>query len=610
MKRQLIHWRNILLHSLKSQLIFSFMLMSLIILSISYFFIYLYILDLLQKRTEESTIQTFQQTESSIDTFSEEMDKITKRFLLEDQLAKFIDNDISSETEEIERIKGISNLTASLFGDYVYIHSVYIFKDNREILGFTGNRNFYIKAGENHPFYRSKTFIQTRKNYPRVVWTGGNRSKEFDMPFDSLEPTEEIVSISRNLKPTYRGAPSGMLVVNIKEMKVMDFFNRLSNPKKSKIFIIDRDGVIISSADKSELREKYNSINRLDPNQTFGSFAGRENGIQVQTIYRRIGGMGWVLVKEVPMSEYLKDALLLRFLILIMFALSLFLALLLSSFWIRRIVKPIREMLKAMRHVSQGRQGSVEAIHPHNELGMLSRQFNQLSHNVVTLIEKNQRIEEEKRKLEILTLQTQINPHFIYNTLNTIKWMAIINKTMNVAQCITALGNILKPLFKDVSIFQLMSDEITLSENYIQIMNARIGEAVKVTFSIEADLYDALVPRFILQPLIENCFEHGSKDKVQLSTIHIVAMRVQDDLLLTVTDNGKGIESKRLDDVRAAIYHHGTKEEDHGIGLYNVNQRIVLNYGEQYGLMLDSSLGEGTVVRIKMPIKYKSSENT
>jgi Predicted signal transduction protein with a C-terminal ATPase domain len=348
----------------------------------------------------------------------------------------------------------------------------------------------------------------------------------------------------------------------------------------------------------------------IKPDETYGSFVYKKDKLQKQLVYYRLGQTGWILVSEIPLNELSNDVLSLQKIVFLMFSISLMAILLITPVWIRKLMQPLNELSKAMKAVSGGGLGMTVSKMPKNELGIVIRQFNKMSSSILNLVEENKSIEEEKRRLEIETLQSQINPHFLYNTLNTIKWMAMMMNAENIVGSLTALGNLLRPIFANNSINCTIGEEIEYVENYIKIMNFRFGEGVKVTFDIPELLLPCQILRFTLQPIVENAFSHGMKKQNYIGVIKISGYDQGEQILLEVADNGEGISKEVLDQIKDSLLHLNPEMHKNSgsmsIGLSNVNRRIKLHFGESYGISIDSNMNDGTKVSIKLPKVQKS----
>lgn len=257
-----------------------------------------------------------------------------------------------------------------------------------------------------------------------------------------------------------------------------------------------------------------------------------------------------------------------------------------------------------MQEMERGNLGISLESDDDNELGMLARGFNRMSQSMIGLIEDNRKAEEQKAQLEIRMLQSQIQPHFLYNTLNTIKWMAIVIKADNISQSLTTLANLLKPIFNRTDLMWTFREEIHYIDNYIKLMNVRYGQGIQVEWSYPDSVADYRVLRFILQPIIENAIVHGMEAHNYTGTIRIAAEEHRDDICLVLSDTGTGMTEQRLGQLKEILDGEQTNEQSSlniGIGLQNVNKRLQLHFGSHYRLEIESEINRGTTVTLRFP---------
>ena len=297
----------------------------------------------------------------------------------------------------------------------------------------------------------------------------------------------------------------------------------------------------------------------------------------------------------------------LKYLLTILLAVFILLAFLISMFWIYALTKPLNQLISGMKTMGDGHWGIKLNETATSDFRFITEQFNQMSDNIQSLIHENQVIQEERHELAIQNLQSQLNPHFLYNTLNTIKWMAIVSKADNVAGCVTALGNLLQPLFRNTQTTWPLREELNYLKNYLCIMNYRTGEPVNFYSDIDPSIYNCTVPKFILQPLFENAISYSNPSSEIKNSISLTGHRQSGQIQLILQDNGLGIPSEKLTVLQnlLASTEDYTKPLDRaslppgiGIGILNTNRRIKLQYGNTCGLSIRSQEGAGTCITI------------
>ncbi len=317
------------------------------------------------------------------------------------------------------------------------------------------------------------------------------------------------------------------------------------------------------------------------------------------------GVTGWSFSQILSEQQFAQQKgfyyLLIAGICLVIFCLGILLMILLNRI-INVPVKAIRTKIDAVSHGDFSRDPAIEWDH---ELGDIGKGINSLSTSIVTLM--NKRIEDEKHKkdLEYQILQSQINPHFLYNTLNSIKWMATIQGAKGIAEMTTALARLMKNVSKGTSLPIPLREELELVNDYFLILQYRYGGSIALECKVASeDLYSCLIHRFTLQPIIENSLFHGIEPKGQAGTITVTAVSKESDsgkiLEICVKDNGVGMSPETIQKVLNGEESASTDFFRH-VGIHNVNQRIQYAYGENYGISITSEVGVYTAITITIP---------
>ena len=324
-------------------------------------------------------------------------------------------------------------------------------------------------------------------------------------------------------------------------------------------------------------------------------------------IERSLNHSNWNMQITIPFSVFFTSV---RALLATSFAISLcssLLVTLVSSLIGHKLLNPFQDIVSQMDEIHSENLEKRLLPQEYEELDNLTDHFNSLMDRVQQLIRLSHSDAEEKRVLEMQALQSQINPHFIYNSLTTIRWMASMARAENVCQALLALSNVLRPIFSNSGTFWKLSSEQNFLENYCSIMAYRIGYKTALTFEFPESFSEMDVPRFILQPIVENSLIHGLSTIYDESarSIQISAARNMQYLDIFVTDNGKGISPEKRqqlnDDFQESSPLHTTAGQNRSsIGLYNVNRRIRLQYGENCGLCVMPTEGPGAVIRVRL----------
>ena len=303
------------------------------------------------------------------------------------------------------------------------------------------------------------------------------------------------------------------------------------------------------------------------------------------------------LQRQIP---YLSDSLVISLLAILV--LGLLLAFLLHHM----ITPPITALQNRITKISSGDFSFDPAIEWNNELGDIGRGINSMSASVTALMDHRLEDEKQKQDLEYRMLQNQINPHFIYNTLNSIKWMATIQHAPGIAEMVTALSRLLKSVSKSNERLVPLYEEFALLNDYFTIQQYRYGGTITLDVSYIEDEklnHSCLIPRFTLQPLVENAIFHGIEPKGSAGevTLRVERDTANGDVLIRLTDDGIGMTAEQA---AKALQEPGPEEaaaKYRHVGMWNVHKRLQYSFGEAYGLSIESEPGVGTTVMVRLP---------
>lgn len=282
-----------------------------------------------------------------------------------------------------------------------------------------------------------------------------------------------------------------------------------------------------------------------------------------------------------------------------------------SAAFARLLSKPLIELAGSMGKIRLDSSQQLERSERDDEIGLLQNSFADMAERTQNLIASEYIAKIEKRNAQLRALQAQINPHFIYNTLQAIGGMALKHEVPGIYEVTLNLIDIMRYSLNFSKDRVRLGDELKYLQSYLQIQNLRFGKRLRLSFDAPEDSFEYLVPKLILQPLVENCFEHGLAERAGRWTVKVSVALQGEDLLLSVSDNGVGIPLEKLEQIRATL-ESGTESSLRGaehIGLTNVNARIRLMFGgEDYGLTIDSDPEEGTSITVRLRAVKESEE--
>ncbi|NLG87801.1 MAG: sensor histidine kinase [Clostridiaceae bacterium] len=420
--------------------------------------------------------------------------------------------------------------------------------------------------------------------------------------FDT-DPATQTIAMGRTINSVTNQERIGYALIYIREKSIIDTFKDTELLKNGEIFVVGQDGNIISCIDKDLLGHKnefttLEDLNGINP-RSFGT--SKIDGMNYYFLYREINGTDWRMISFIPAVEYEKDIIWLRNWITLIIIVCCLLSVAFSVAISRGISKPVRDLSKMMLEIGDGDFSVYSTYDSKDEIGVLSRHFNEMVSQVKKLIQKVYEEELLKQKAELKSLRMQINPHFLYNSLESINWMARIRGVPEIGKMVKALGDLMRASISGDD-FITVGEEINNIENYLIIHKFLYGDKIEVNIDIKPEIEKFKIPKLILQPIVENAIVHGIENMVGNGIINISGAVSGDIIMLTVTYNGLGINEERIKTILSAPEHSGRTNGHTNIGLKNVDRRIKIYYGEEYGVRIESKEGRGTKVTLSFPV--------
>ncbi|WP_217596292.1 sensor histidine kinase [Cohnella sp. GbtcB17] len=467
-----------------------------------------------------------------------------------------------------------------------------IFTDPRNIYGFDLLNLFPLDHLKERPWRE-----EVNNAGGSIVWTGVYEEDYLDAGPTRILSCVRILRHPRNFDQTL-----GVLMLDVPEKTVADILSELDFPAQSRVYVMDRGGTVIYSAEPALIGTRSALANASDE----GILERSEGGVDLFEVLAPIKTTDWRLVLEVPktglthrttaLSQWSGIATIAG-----MTVMFLILVFVLLAFVINGMNRRIKSVVKTIR--MEGVEG-LDEPRPNREgdFYLLERVVDHLVHRVKDLMEEAYRSKMLEREAELRALQAQINPHFLYNTLDTINWLAISREADDISHMIESLSDYFRLSLNKGKDHVRVADELELAGVYLEIQQNRFPSTF--TFAIESDpeASACIIPKLTLQPIVENALLHGiRKDKSKIGTICICAKRHGDELEITVSDDGIGMEERLaaglLSEARPSQRSEGGGSS---YGLYNVNERIKLMAGYEYGLAIRSRPGAGTVVTVRL----------
>lgn len=408
---------------------------------------------------------------------------------------------------------------------------------------------------------------------------------------------EWVVTLSRGLRNKTTKEVEGVFFVDLNYSSISELCDSISYGNRGYVYILDEQGNLIYHPQQQLLYSglKDEKIEEILSSQD-NSFVTADGKLYCMS---KSLETGWTVVGVAYVSELLKDSRETGRIYVISAGLIMLSAMMLAVFLSREITKPIKRLSNSMREVEKGNFENVLLdIQGENEIDRLSANFNMMTTEIKHLMEQNVEDQRQKRKSELMALQAQINPHFLYNTLDSIIWMAEWGKNKEVVLMTSSLAKLLRQSISNQNELVKVADEVEYTRSYLTIQKMRYKDKLEYDILVEPEILNYKVAKLILQPLVENAIYHGIKYKEGKGKVLIEGFLRDEELILRITDDGIGMTEEQMSHL---FEKRETDTRRNSVGVRNVHDRIGLYYGKEYGLTFESAVGEGTKVEIHIP---------
>ncbi len=455
----------------------------------------------------------------------------------------------------------------------------------------------------------------------------------------NTDARNQTIAVGRVINSIVNQEMRGYVFIYLKESSIYNIYKKTELFKNGDFFIIDKDGRMISYKEKQMLNTNIDTVAEgITPDSLKDNFiTTRVNSRMYYIASRAINNGRWKIIAIIPTEQYEEDIIRLRSWTLVICGSSCVLSLLISLGLSGSISMPLRKLSAMMVKVGKGDFNVSSSYESRDEVGILSSHFNKMVEQVQKLIQEVYQEQYLKQKAELKSLRMQINPHFLYNTLESINWMARMKNAPEIGEMVKALGDLMR-----VSIggddFISVKEEIDNIANYLMIQKFRYGDRFEAFIDIGENIGRVMIPKLILQPIVENAIVHGLEEKIENGLINITGTQDEGKVIIAICDDGVGMDEVQVaaimtgfgsearydTDLSYGADHHHDNSTPSGaslycdsglsgndqpscmnhthIGLINVDKRIKLYYGQEYGISIISYPGRGTSVKVTFPL--------
>lgn len=501
------------------------------------------------------------------------------------------------DKEDYSYVGNISKLNTFLYANFIRDPDI-------------ANIAVYSKHNDESYFYSSKRWDLSNEAYfKQKSWFDDFNDDLYGLKVTSayrsnVANTEDkrVFTIGANLKSADMGKNSGIILVNFYADSFRSTFEQYKKQISGTIFIFDKQGEVIFDSSDQYYERKTPYFEQIAQSAS-KVISGDRNVINYMEAYD-----GSIIAGVIPNDEMFAEVRKIKQQIYIVGFVCLVVSILLNFFSNALFSKRIKTIVQAMRELPSG-----DVLQPiiikssEDEIGQIAFRFNIMQARLIAYINDVYITEIKYKDAAFAALQSQINPHFLSNTLEAIRMKAVMHGNEEVADMVYILSTLFRSTFKSDKIVKV-KDEVNHCALYLKLFSYRYRDKLQVTIDVDKQLGNELTGKLILQPIVENSIFHGfAADRNDLR-IAIRGRRAEDHILFTIEDNGKGMSADQLRQIQDKLRHIGEHQSEGSIGLINVHERIKYMFGDRYGLELTSLPGEGTTVVIRIPILTKEEK--
>jgi two-component system sensor histidine kinase YesM len=539
-----------------------------------------------EEKTEQAGIDTLRQMDGNLRFIIKDVENMSIFLIGQSNIQQYVnstDEDVATQT----RIHGFMT---NLISSKDYISNITI-----------------IPANSNTPLSTTNLYqsdLEKLVNIREV--TGKMWTRLYDI--ENYAGKQRVISFIRPLRSIDNYRNLGWLSISLDEKVISRYW---SEPKlgdgKGDVALLNEQGIILSATDKSWLSQSFDTLfpgvlSTMKPD-LYGVLNHGEGRLKKTVLYFREPLVGWLLVGVIPFDLYSAQNRYILQLTGIAVALSILATAGLILFLIQRITNPLRVLTRLIAKVNPEEPLPLYSVASSDEIGKLAESYNMLGMHIEKLKKQVIRNEAQKKEADMRALQAQINPHFLYNTLSSIHWIALMNDEKRIADMVGALSDFLRFSLNKGKEFCPVHQELAHIKNYAQVQSIRYPDKFDVDIVVDPELQDKIMLKLLLQPLVENAMIHGIQKKEGKGMITVYVEQKANRMSFLVLDDGVGMTEEQLQLIKSSLNPQGEQLlSDASYGLRNVNERLQLHYGLDAGLVIESKPHAGTRVSFSIPV--------
>lgn len=572
---------------IRNKIFFSFIfLIIMALLAVSVYFIS-YTTKIYNETMKTSGKNTLQLISEKYDLTLKSVEKQVENIITDATIQEIMaDQSIVNEYQDFQHRQSVNNILSDFKKTWPIINEFLLIKNNQKV--YSSNHIYYELSDE-----LKEELAKFEKQKQPIMYIA-----KVDKKIDLL--------LVRKLFNENTGAYLGMVCTKFNERELYKLFAEFTKDTTVDIYLVDKEGGIISNGDTKKVGKKiekyydYEMIEKIKKT-THGKYRIQNQNYLFIYQENSVSHAGLIeVIRLNTLSKFIKDALLsITGVIIFITCIVSILAYFLSS----SITKPLNELKDTMMSI---RRGDVEArakIKSKDEIAVLAMEFNSMTDKIGFLLEELRKEERDKKQYEIKIIQSQINPHFLYNTIDNICGLVITNQNKNALKMLKSLSTFYRGVLNEGNSNSMLTiaKEIQIMESYLQIMKFRYQEKLEYAIEVNFDMKMYTIPKMLLQPIVENAIIHGIRAKEGSGYIQVMLKKEKESISICIQDNGKGMSQEKLDE----IVYGKTEEKDISFGIKSIQQRLDIIYDKKSKFVISSKEDTGTKVDIEIPVSKK-----
>lgn len=588
-------------HSMRNKIFILLILASLLsslIIGISSYFISIVIL---RNKVSSSFNETVAYVGENVDRELSQIQQVSNYIFADTPVKNLLVNKNQSQYETMQLSEEVERSFQNVF--------IMDLLDQIDFIGIFDNKELkYIYGNDCNPSAESLSGITDSQYFQTALQNNGRiyfAGVKTNLISSKYTGGQDTLSVLRVIKDANYLNNIGVMLISVNTDMLSSQIPSTNMTVGSRILIVDNNNEIINSSHPDTDSQFLKRV--LAADQSSKASVNFEDKSSRQLVFcRNIQDYGWKVIGIIPEKQLVADNRYIVYVMLLAFLFSLIISSIIWYFIASQISNPVRSLLNAMNEVKDGNLSAKAEILSNDEIGSLAFNFNYMVQRINQLFGEVIEQNAKRKDAEYRALQAQINPHFLYNTLNSIRWMAIIQKADNIKNVVDVLARLLKNSTGTMEQFITLESEINNLKDYLFIQKLAYTCKFEVFWDIEDEVLSRKCLKFILQPLVENAIFHGIGPKEGMGSITISAYSIRYDCLpvteISVTDNGAGMTQEQIDNIFAEDRHPANGR---GIGLKNVNRRMMMTYGDAYRIQIESEKDRYTRIFLRVPYDDK-----